>query len=63
MQDILVGAEVIEHIGIDALHLIGSHDVGLGLQLLDVRVGVRKQQNAAALTLQIFPAETLPFLF
>ena len=63
LQHILVGAEVVEHIGVDALHLIGGHNIGLGLQLLDVRVGVGEQQNAAALALQVFPAESLTLFF
>ena len=63
MQHVLVGAEVVEHIGVDALHLIGGHNIGLSLQLLDVRVGVGEQQNAAALALQVFPAKSLTLFF
>ena len=63
LQHVLVGAEVVEHIGVDALHLIGGHNIGLSLQLLDFRVGVGEQQNAAALALQVVFAEPLTLFF
>ena len=63
LQHVLVGAEIVEHIGIDALHLVRGHNVGLSLQLLDVRVGVGKQQDSAALALQVVFAEPLTLFF
>ena len=58
MYNIFVDAEIIEHIGTDALHFLCAGDIGCSFQLLNVGIGVWKKQHAATFPLQIFLVET-----
>ena len=59
LQDVLVHTEVVGDIGLDQLHLFCVDRVRLLLDLLDVRVCRREQQQAAGLAAQVLRVEAL----
>ena len=62
LQDALVYPEVVIDILLDDLHLLGVHCECGALDLLDIRVGVREQQDAVLTSGQVLRRESLAFL-
>ena len=62
LQHVLVAAEVVEHAGLDELHLVRVDDLGRALDLLDVGVGVREKRQAAGVCAQVILDPVLPLV-